>query len=173
MMGKAELNEKIRKIKLLMLDVDGVFTNGWLVYDSNGGDLKCFDSQDGTGTLLLKAVGIESVFVTIRPSKPTAKRAEAGHRALCVNAEREGPRCDPQEVRGFPGRGLLRRRRPTGSGDYEADRLACRGRKCDPHGQKDCWLHHRKAGRQRRGEGGVRSHFGGSGETRGSSQCEF
>src|SRR5208337_334170 len=69
------LYKTIRKIKLLMLDVDGVYTNGWLIYDSNGNDLRCFDSQDGTGGLLLKAVGIDSVFVTIRPSKPMEKRA--------------------------------------------------------------------------------------------------
>jgi 3-deoxy-D-manno-octulosonate 8-phosphate phosphatase (KDO 8-P phosphatase) len=67
--------EKVKKVRLLMLDVDGTFTNGWLMYDSNGNDIRCFDSQDGTGTLLLKAVGIDTVFVTIRPSKPIEKRA--------------------------------------------------------------------------------------------------
>jgi 3-deoxy-D-manno-octulosonate 8-phosphate phosphatase (KDO 8-P phosphatase) len=75
-MDSTELNEKIKKVKLLMLDVDGVFTNGWLIYDSNGNDLRCFDSQDGTGALLLKAVGIDTVFITIRASKPIEKRAD-------------------------------------------------------------------------------------------------
>ncbi len=75
MKDNTELYKAIRKIKLLMLDVDGVLTNGWLIYDSNGNDLRCFDSQDGTGMLLLKAVGIDSVVVTIRPSKPMEKRA--------------------------------------------------------------------------------------------------
>jgi len=75
-MDNESLYEKLRKIRLLMLDVDGVFTNGWLIYDSSGNDLRCFDSQDGTGILLLKAIGIDTVFITIRPSKPVTKRAD-------------------------------------------------------------------------------------------------
>jgi len=75
-MDNERLYEKVRKIRLLMLDVDGVFTNGWLIYDSSGNDLRCFDSQDGTGILLLKAIGIDTVFITIRPSKPVTKRAD-------------------------------------------------------------------------------------------------
>jgi 3-deoxy-D-manno-octulosonate 8-phosphate phosphatase (KDO 8-P phosphatase) len=75
-MDNTKLLEKIKKIKLLLLDVDGVFTNGWLIYDSKGGDLRCFDSQDGTGTLLLKAMGINTVLITVKPSKPTKRRAE-------------------------------------------------------------------------------------------------
>jgi 3-deoxy-D-manno-octulosonate 8-phosphate phosphatase (KDO 8-P phosphatase) len=70
------LKEKIKNIELLVLDVDGVLTNGWLIYDSKGGDLRCFDSQDGTGMLLLKAMGINTVLITIRPSKPIKRRAE-------------------------------------------------------------------------------------------------
>jgi len=31
-MGNTELREKIKKVKLLMLDVDGTFTNGWLIW---------------------------------------------------------------------------------------------------------------------------------------------
>jgi 3-deoxy-D-manno-octulosonate 8-phosphate phosphatase (KDO 8-P phosphatase) len=71
-----KLKEKIKKIELLILDVDGVLTNGWLIYDSEGNDLRCFDSQDGTGTLLLKAMGIHTVMITVKPSKPIKRRAE-------------------------------------------------------------------------------------------------
>jgi 3-deoxy-D-manno-octulosonate 8-phosphate phosphatase (KDO 8-P phosphatase) len=71
-----DLKEKIKNVELLILDVDGVLTNGWLIYDSKGGDLRCFDSQDGTGTLLLKAMGINTVLITIKPSKPIKRRAE-------------------------------------------------------------------------------------------------
>jgi 3-deoxy-D-manno-octulosonate 8-phosphate phosphatase (KDO 8-P phosphatase) len=71
-----DLKRKIKNIELLILDVDGVFTNGWLIYDSKGGDLRCFDSQDGTGTLLLKAMGINTVLITVKPSKPIKRRAE-------------------------------------------------------------------------------------------------
>jgi len=71
-----DLKEKIKNIELLILDVDGVLTNGWLIYDSKGGDLRCFDSQDGTGTLLLKAMGINTIMITVKPSKPIKRRAE-------------------------------------------------------------------------------------------------
>jgi 3-deoxy-D-manno-octulosonate 8-phosphate phosphatase (KDO 8-P phosphatase) len=71
-----DLKKKIKNIELLILDVDGVLTNGWLIYDSKGGDLRCFDSQDGTGTLLLKAMGINTVLITVKPSKPIKRRAE-------------------------------------------------------------------------------------------------
>ena len=71
-----DLKKKIKNIELLILDVDGVFTNGWIIYDSNGNDLRCFDSQDGTGTLLLKAMGIHTVMITVKPSKPIKRRAE-------------------------------------------------------------------------------------------------
>ena len=74
-MDNTQLMQKIRKIKLLLLDVDGVFTNGWLIYDSKGCDLRCFDSQDGTGILLLKAMGIGTVLITVKASKPVKRRA--------------------------------------------------------------------------------------------------
>ena len=70
-----DLKEKIKNIKLLILDVDGVFTNGWLIYDSKGCDLRCFDAQDGTGILLLKAMGVDTVLITVKASKAVKRRA--------------------------------------------------------------------------------------------------
>ena len=69
------LKKKLNAIKLLILDVDGVLTNGWLIYGLNHLDLRCFNSQDGTGIRLLKAVGIETVLVTIMPSDAVKRRA--------------------------------------------------------------------------------------------------
>ena len=71
----SDLKEKIKNIKLLILDVDGVFTNGWLIYDSKGCDLRCFDAQDGTGILLLKAMGVDTVLITVKASKAVKRRA--------------------------------------------------------------------------------------------------
>jgi 3-deoxy-D-manno-octulosonate 8-phosphate phosphatase (KDO 8-P phosphatase) len=71
----SDLKEKIKNIKLLILDVDGVFTNGWIIYDSKGCDLRCFDAQDGTGILLLKAMGIDTVLITVKASKAVKRRA--------------------------------------------------------------------------------------------------
>lgn len=88
-MENPKLTEKLKKIKLLLLDVDGVFTNGWLIYDSNGRDLRCFDSQDGTGTLLLKAMGIETVLITIKHSKPIERRASELGMGLYVSMPKD------------------------------------------------------------------------------------
>lgn len=71
-----DVREKIKNIRLLILDVDGVFTNGWLIYGPEGMDVRCFHSQDGTGILLLKAAGIDTVLITIKSSEPVKRRAE-------------------------------------------------------------------------------------------------
>lgn len=71
-----ELKTKIEKMKLLILDVDGVLTDGHIVYDSDGRELKFFDAQDGVGILMLLDVGIKTIWVTIKPSKAIARRAQ-------------------------------------------------------------------------------------------------
>ncbi len=58
----------LKPIKLLLLDVDGVLTNGQIIYDSNGGELKCFNVCDGLGIRLLMRAGIEVGVITGRVS---------------------------------------------------------------------------------------------------------
>lgn len=70
------LLEKAKKVKLLLLDVDGVLTDGRIIYDSRGGDLKFFDVKDGLGVYLLKKAGIPTILITAKGSgaiKPRAK----------------------------------------------------------------------------------------------------
>lgn len=67
--------KRIRKIKLLILDVDGVMTDGRIIYDSEGRDLKCFDVQDGLGLRLLMSAGIKTMLITSRRSKTIQRRA--------------------------------------------------------------------------------------------------
>jgi len=69
------LTEKIRKVKLLILDVDGVLTDGRIVYDTEGRELRFFDAQDGVGVRLLKAAGIKTIMITIKPCKADGYRA--------------------------------------------------------------------------------------------------
>ena len=71
-----ELAEKIRKIKLLILDVDGVLTEGKIVYDSEGRDMRSFDTQDGIGVRMLFDAGIETILVTILASGAIERRAK-------------------------------------------------------------------------------------------------
>ena len=55
-----------QKIKLLLLDVDGVLTDGRLYYGNSGEELKAFDIQDGLGIKLLQSAGIKVGIITGR-----------------------------------------------------------------------------------------------------------
>lgn len=63
------------KIKLLLLDVDGVMTDGRIIYDSAGGETKAFDVKDGHGLKLLQRAGIQVGIITGRQSVLVARRA--------------------------------------------------------------------------------------------------
>lgn len=72
---KQELVEKAKKIKLLILDVDGVLTDGRIIYDSHGRDMKFFDVHDGLGVYCLKKVGIKTILITAKGSRAIKPRA--------------------------------------------------------------------------------------------------
>jgi 3-deoxy-D-manno-octulosonate 8-phosphate phosphatase (KDO 8-P phosphatase) len=65
-----------QKIKLLLLDVDGVLTDGKLYYGNSGEELKAFDIQDGLGIKLLQRGGIKVGIITGRSSILLERRAE-------------------------------------------------------------------------------------------------
>ena len=66
---------KAKKIKLLLLDVDGVLTDGAIVIDDRGNESKHFNVRDGQGITLLKRAGIDVGFVTGRRSNVVRARA--------------------------------------------------------------------------------------------------
>lgn len=63
------------KIKLLLLDVDGVMTDGRIIYDNNGVETKAFDVKDGHGIKLVQRAGIQVGIITGRQSEVVARRA--------------------------------------------------------------------------------------------------
>lgn len=63
------IEEKAKKIKLLILDVDGVMTDGKIYYGNYGDELKAFDVKDGLGLVLLRRSGIEVAIITAKKSK--------------------------------------------------------------------------------------------------------
>jgi 3-deoxy-D-manno-octulosonate 8-phosphate phosphatase (KDO 8-P phosphatase) len=69
------LTEKIRKITLLLSDVDGVLTDGGIIIDDNGIETKRFNVKDEHGIKLLQRAGIEVVLLTGRTSKVVSHRA--------------------------------------------------------------------------------------------------
>lgn len=73
---KEELKNNAKKIKLLMLDVDGVLTDGRIIYDSRGHDMKFFDVHDGMGVYLLKKAGIPTILITAKGSRAIKPRAK-------------------------------------------------------------------------------------------------
>lgn len=72
---KDKLRSKAKKIKLLLLDVDGVLTDGRIIYDSGGCDMKLFDVHDGLGVYVLKKAGIPTILITAKGSEAIKPRA--------------------------------------------------------------------------------------------------
>lgn len=63
-------------IKLLVLDVDGVMTDGGIIYDENGHETKRFDVKDGLGIKLAQKAGIEIAIISGRKSAVTELRSD-------------------------------------------------------------------------------------------------
>ncbi|MEY3808473.1 MAG: 3-deoxy-manno-octulosonate-8-phosphatase KdsC [Pseudomonadota bacterium] len=66
--------EKAKKLKLLILDVDGVLTDGRLFFDTEGNEYKSFHARDGHGIKLLRQTGVEVAVISGRKSKSVALR---------------------------------------------------------------------------------------------------
>ncbi|HBG07719.1 MAG: phenylphosphate carboxylase subunit delta [Geobacteraceae bacterium GWC2_58_44] len=69
------MEERLKKIKLLILDVDGVLTDGRIIFDSNGVESKFFNVKDGHGIKMLQRAGIEVGIISGRESVVVANRA--------------------------------------------------------------------------------------------------
>ena len=65
-----------KKIRYLILDVDGTMTDGGVYLDSQGNEMKKFSIKDGAGILLLRQGGIAPVILTGRESLCVAQRAK-------------------------------------------------------------------------------------------------
>ena len=68
--------DKLKRIKLLLLDVDGVLTNGSVIYDDTGAETKVFHIKDGLGIRMLMDAGIEVGIVTGRTSRALRHRCD-------------------------------------------------------------------------------------------------
>ncbi|MDX1683326.1 MAG: HAD hydrolase family protein, partial [Phycisphaeraceae bacterium] len=74
------------KIQLLLLDVDGVLTDGSILIDSGGGEMKRFFVRDGSAMVAWQKLGLDLGVITGRPSQVTTHRlGELGvrHVAQC------------------------------------------------------------------------------------------
>lgn len=73
---KKALAAAAKNIKLLILDVDGVLTDGSIILDNDGNELKAFHVRDGHGIKMLQRAGITVAIITGRQSKVVARRAQ-------------------------------------------------------------------------------------------------
>lgn len=72
-----DITEKLQHIKLLLLDVDGVLTDGGVYMDANGVESKKFNAKDGVGIKALLKQGIQVGIISAAKSKEIVlKRAE-------------------------------------------------------------------------------------------------
>jgi 3-deoxy-D-manno-octulosonate 8-phosphate phosphatase (KDO 8-P phosphatase) len=72
----AAVRKKAGRIKLLLLDVDGVLTDGRILVDHRGREVKSFDVRDGQGICLLQSAGIRVGIVSGRSSTAVNHRAK-------------------------------------------------------------------------------------------------
>ena len=68
------MEAKLKKIKLIGFDVDGVFTDGKIYINEDGEESKAFHTQDGQGIRNLLEIGIKVLVISGRKSKATEKR---------------------------------------------------------------------------------------------------
>lgn len=71
----ARQQERIAAVRMMIFDVDGVLTDGRIVYQDGGAELKAFDVKDGHGIKLLLRSGLDAAIITGRYSQVVEHRA--------------------------------------------------------------------------------------------------
>jgi 3-deoxy-D-manno-octulosonate 8-phosphate phosphatase (KDO 8-P phosphatase) len=83
---RAAAREKAARVTLLLLDVDGVLTDGRIIYDADGRESKAFHVRDGHGIKMAQQAGVEVGIITGRRSPVVEIRA----RELGITLVRQG-----------------------------------------------------------------------------------
>ncbi|MDD5555955.1 MAG: HAD hydrolase family protein [bacterium] len=104
----AAVRARARRIRAILADVDGVLTDGRVMYGAGGGEIKRFHVHDGLGVRLARRAGIRVVLASGRSSPALARRArELGVDRLWQGVADKGPLfailceeygCAPREV---------------------------------------------------------------------------
>ena len=72
-----DLSQRMAAVQLLLMDVDGVLTDGGLFFSESGEALKRFNTLDGHGLMMLQSAGITAAVITGRDSEPLRARLQA------------------------------------------------------------------------------------------------
>ena len=73
-MNQEDVLKKAALIRLAVFDVDGVMTNGDLIFDENGNEYKVFNVQDGMGLVMLREAGLKAAVISARTSSIVTNR---------------------------------------------------------------------------------------------------
>ena len=76
MLSRDEALHKASQLRLLVSDIDGILTDGSLLFSNQGDELKAFNIQDGLGIKLLRDAGIDTCLITGRRSELVLRRAK-------------------------------------------------------------------------------------------------
>jgi 3-deoxy-D-manno-octulosonate 8-phosphate phosphatase (KDO 8-P phosphatase) len=88
---RRDVAARARKIRLLVMDVDGVLTDGRMVLSDRGDELKMFHTHDGIGLALAHRAGLETALVTGETSPIAKARGEKlGVGTVVLGARRKG-----------------------------------------------------------------------------------
>ena len=71
-----DLMERARRVKMILMDADGVLTDGKIVFLSGGNEAKMFDSKDGVGIKLAQRAGLKTGVISGRESEALLRRCE-------------------------------------------------------------------------------------------------
>lgn len=112
MLSQTELMARASQIRLLVLDVDGVLTDGRLYYGAGGEQLKVFNTLDGHGLKLLQKSGVQVALITGRKGEAVLQRA----RDLGISLIQQGREDKLQALQEL----LV-------NNDYQLQQIACMG----------------------------------------------
>ena len=71
-----DFDERARRVKLVLMDADGVLTDGKIIFFSGGNEAKMFDSKDGVGVKLAQRAGLVTGVISGRESEALLRRCE-------------------------------------------------------------------------------------------------
>jgi 3-deoxy-D-manno-octulosonate 8-phosphate phosphatase (KDO 8-P phosphatase) len=74
-MNAISMEDRVRQVRMIVFDIDGVLTDGSLFYGDDGQEYKAFNSRDGHGIKMLQASGVAAGIITGRTSQVVLHRA--------------------------------------------------------------------------------------------------
>jgi len=86
------IHNRLKKIRLVAMDIDGTLTDGAMYYSPEGDMLKRFDTRDGMGITLLHCSGIQTAFITSEDTdivRMRAKKLKINHVFLGIKKKNE------------------------------------------------------------------------------------